>query len=55
MSHRTPKWQTMWLLAGFGLLIGLGVVTVLLPELRDETEPEMESSSEMSPTDGRRE
>jgi hypothetical protein len=55
MSHRTPKWQTVWLLAGFGLLIGLGVVTVLLPELRDEPEPELESSSEDFPTDDRRE
>ena len=53
MSHRTPKWQTVWLLCGFGLLIGLGVVTVLLPELRDEPEAKSESSSEtLAPKDG---
>mgnify|MGYP001822543728 CR=1 FL=1 len=43
MTHETPKWQTLWLLVGFGLLIGIGVVTVLLPELRDEQEPEAET------------
>ena len=36
MTHETPKWQTLWLLVGFGLLMGIGVVTVLLPELQDE-------------------
>ena len=35
-QHDTPKWRTLWLLAAFGLLIGIGVVTVLLPELEDE-------------------
>ena len=36
--YETPKWRTFWLLAGFALLIGIGVVTVLLPELEDEPE-----------------
>ena len=40
VTHDTPKWQTLWLLVGFGLLIGIGVVTVLQPELRDEQEPD---------------
>jgi Na+/H+-dicarboxylate symporter len=40
-SHETPKWRTFWLLAAFALLIGIGVATVLLPELEDEqTDPE---------------
>ena len=43
MTHETPKWQTLWLLIGFGLLIGIGVVTVVLPELRDERETELRS------------
>ena len=36
--YETPKWRTFWLLAGFALLTGVGVVTVLLPELEDEAE-----------------
>jgi hypothetical protein len=35
--YATPKWPTFWLLAAFTLLIGIGVVTVLLPELEDDT------------------
>lgn len=34
--HETPKWRTLSLLAAFALLIGVGVVTVLLPELEDD-------------------
>jgi hypothetical protein len=34
--YQTPKWRTLWLLAGFVLLVGIGLVTVLLPELEDE-------------------
>ena len=34
--HETPKWRTFWLLVAFTLLIGIGVVTVLLPELEDQ-------------------
>ncbi len=36
--YETPKWRTFWLMVGFALLIGIGVVTVLLPELEDENE-----------------
>jgi hypothetical protein len=34
--YETPKWRTLWLLAGFALLVGIGVATVLLPELEDD-------------------
>lgn len=37
-KYETPKWRTFWLIAAFALLIGIGVVTVLLPELEDEPE-----------------
>ena len=37
-AYETPKWRTFWLLAAFALLIGVGIVTVLLPELEDEPE-----------------
>ena len=34
--YDTPKWRTLWLLTAFVLIVGIGVVTVLLPELEDE-------------------
>ena len=36
--YETPKWRTFWLLLAFAVLVGIGVVTVLLPELEDEPE-----------------
>lgn len=44
--YDTPKWRTLLLLAGFALLVGIGVVTVLLPELEDEPERESEVTSD---------
>jgi hypothetical protein len=44
--YETPKWRTFWLLAAFALIIGVGVVTVLLPELEDEPEPATPAPSE---------
>ena len=44
--RETPKWRTLSLLAAFALLIGVGVVTVLLPELEDDptdSDPVVES------------
>lgn len=38
--YETPKWRTFWLLAAFALLIGIGVVTVLVPELESEPDGE---------------
>jgi peptidoglycan biosynthesis protein MviN/MurJ (putative lipid II flippase) len=38
-SDPRPKapttWRTVWLLLGFAVLISIGVVTVLLPELEE--------------------
>ena len=45
-AYETPKWRTFWLLAAFALLIGIGVVTVLLPELEDEPERGAEQANE---------
>ena len=36
--YETARWRTFWLLMAFALLIGIGVVTVLLPELEDRPE-----------------
>lgn len=33
--YETPKWRTFWLLIGFAILVTIGVVTVLRPELED--------------------
>jgi len=52
VRHETPKWGTFWLLAAFGLLIGIGVVTVLLPELHDEPEPAVGSDAPSSEPTG---
>jgi len=34
--YETPKWRTLWLLIGFAILVTIGVVTVLRPELEDD-------------------
>jgi len=44
--YETPKWRTFWLVAGFAVLVGIGVVTVLLPELEDEPEREAQTENE---------
>lgn len=41
--YETARWRTIGLLAAFALLIGIGVVTVLLPELEDRPEDTTES------------
>ena len=54
-GYETPKWRTVLLLIGFALLVGIGVVTVLQPEVEDEPsdEPvsEIETSEEQSADD----
>ncbi|MCZ6806013.1 MAG: hypothetical protein O7F08_03610 [Deltaproteobacteria bacterium] len=45
-TYETPKWRTFWLGVGFALLIGIGVVTVLLPELEDEPSEESVTSQD---------
>lgn len=44
--YETPKWRTFWLVAAFAVLVGIGVVTVLLPELEDEPEREAQTENE---------
>lgn len=53
--YETPKWRTYWLVMAFAALVGIGVVTVLLPELEDEperdTQTDNEDADEVSHTD----
>lgn len=35
-QYETAKWRTLWLIVGFLVLVGVGIVTVLRPELEDE-------------------
>ena len=46
--YETARWRTIWLLIAFALLIGIGVVTVLLPELEDQPEKAAESGTTQS-------
>lgn len=46
--HETPKWRTFWLVLGFAALVGIGVVTVLLPELEDQPEEQSRSDAKTS-------
>ena len=39
-AYQTPKGRTLWLLFGFAVLLGIGIVTVLRPELEDEPSAE---------------
>jgi hypothetical protein len=48
--YETPKWRTFWLLAAFALLIGIGVVTVLVPELDSDPDGEREERGQQSAT-----
>ncbi len=44
--YETPKWRSFWLLLAFAVLVGIGVVTVLLPELEDEPDESQVTQSE---------
>jgi hypothetical protein len=35
-AYETAKWRTLWLMVGFVVLVGVGIFTVLRPELEDE-------------------
>lgn len=35
-AYETAKWRTLWLIVGFAVLVGIGIFTVLRPELEDE-------------------
>lgn len=39
------KWRTLWLLLLFAVLMGIGVATVLVPELQDQRRNEASSST----------
>ena len=45
-TYETPKWRTFWLGVAFVVLVGIGVVTVLLPELEDESTKESATSQD---------
>jgi len=46
--YETPKWRTVWLLIGFAILVTIGVVTVLRPELEDDTGEDAATAVETS-------
>ncbi|MDH3623466.1 MAG: hypothetical protein OEQ49_06295 [Myxococcales bacterium] len=48
--YETPKWRTFWLGVGFVVLIGIGVMTVLLPELEDDSTKESAISQDDADT-----
>ena len=43
-AYETAKWRTLWLMVGFAVLVGVGIFTVLRPELEDEAQKESEGS-----------
>ncbi|MGB3050923.1 MAG: hypothetical protein WBB42_07980 [Polyangiales bacterium] len=47
-GYETPKWRTALLLIGFAVLVGIGVVTVLQPEVEDEPSDDPASKIETS-------
>ena len=48
-GYVTPKWRTFWLMIGFAALIGIGIVTVLGPELEDD--PDGGDAAEIEPSE----
>ncbi len=51
-AYETPKRRTGWLLLGFLLLVGIGVVTVLQPEIEDEPGEDLAGEIETSEARG---
>jgi hypothetical protein len=49
--YETPKWRMLWLVISFTILVGIGVVTVLLPELEDEPDEAQSFEIEQPSTD----
>ena len=47
-GYETSKWRTGLLLIGFVVLVGIGVVTVLQPEVEDERSDEPAGEIETS-------
>ena len=52
-AYETAKWRTLWLMVGFAVLVGVGICTVLRPEVEDE--PNEDASAEMGETEGNEE
>ncbi len=50
--YETPKRRTALLLIGFALLVGIGVVTVLGPEVEDESSEDRAGEIETSDEQG---
>lgn len=44
--HETPKWRTFWLMLAFVVLVGIGIVTVLRPELQDDPDDDVASQGQ---------
>ncbi len=42
-GYETAKWRTLWLMIGFAVLVGIGIVTVLRPELEDEPDEDVQA------------
>ncbi|MBW1755339.1 MAG: hypothetical protein JRD92_02895 [Deltaproteobacteria bacterium] len=50
--YETAKWRTAWLMLGFLVLVAVGIVTVLRPELEDEpTEDTPAETAEVETSD----
>ena len=50
--YETPKRRTALLLIGFAVLVGIGVVTVLRPEVEDESSEDRAGEIETSDEQG---
>ncbi len=48
-AYETAKWRTLWLMIGFTVLVGVGIFTVVRPELEDE--PVEDSAVEIEATE----
>ncbi|MGB5366676.1 MAG: hypothetical protein WBM75_13520 [Polyangiales bacterium] len=51
-GYETPKRRTALLLIGFALLVGIGFITVLRPEVEDEPSDEPTSEVETNEEQG---
>jgi hypothetical protein len=51
--YETAKWRTLWLMVGFLVLVGVGIITVLRPELEDE--PNEDGRAEATETEASQE
>ena len=52
-AYETAKWRTLWLMVGFVVLVGVGIFTVLRPEVEDA--PNEDAPAETAETEGNEE